>query len=224
LRVWPLVDFYIVTVYAQLLTVHDAECVDTEQLIAEDALGEGGGDGETDADREADAAAHLRATRSPLRNLLTLSPSWRVGLRRTWRFAASPLQLCDLLAVGPFYLEHALRISSAGGGFGALRLMRLARVTRIFKLGKQAEAFRLFVRVIQRSLPAMRVLGFFILLLMVLFGALIHAAERGVWTCNEEFPAGAFLRPTYDGFHREQSPFSSVPKVLGARERQTDAY
>ena len=47
------------------------------------------------------------------------------------------------------------------------------RVTRIFKLGKQAEAFRLFVRVIQRSMPAMRVLLFFVFLLTILFGALI---------------------------------------------------
>ena len=38
-----------------------------------------------------------------------------------------------------------------------------------------------------------------------------HQAERGVWTVNDDFPHGAFLRPSVGGLGREQSPFGDIP-------------
>ena len=141
--------------------VPTAACVDAEKMIAGDAL------------------SRERAS------------AWRVGARRTWDFATSPLELFDLLAVLPFWLELAVRLGlvavrkdGATASLSALRLLRLTRVTRVFKLGKQAEAFRMFVRVIARSTPALRALAVFILLLMSLFGSLVYAAERGEWRCS----------------------------------------
>ena len=171
----------------RLLTVHAAACVDAEKMIAGDAL------------------SRERAS------------AWRVGARRTWDFATSPLELFDLLAVLPFWLELAVRLGlvavrkdGATASLSALRLLRLTRVTRVFKLGKQAEAFRMFVRVIARSTPALRALAVFILLLMSLFGSLVYAAERGEWRCSHDYPAGEYMRPTVDGRADEPSPFRSI--------------
>jgi hypothetical protein len=81
----------------QLLTVHDAECVDTEDLILaseegwDELEGESGGDGV--------AAAHAAEARAAAPRL------WKVRARRTWRWASEALQICDVLAVLPFYLE-----------------------------------------------------------------------------------------------------------------------
>ena len=48
-------------------------------------------------------------------------------------------------------------------------------------------------------------------LLITLFGSLIYAAEKGTWTVDDDFPYGAFTRPTIDGRDREESPFRSIP-------------
>ena len=69
----------------------------------------------------------------------------------------------------------------------------------------------MFVRVIALSMPAMRVLAFFVLIMMIFYGALIFAAEKGEWTVDVDHPAGAFLRPTPDHFGVEVSPFRSIP-------------
>ncbi len=50
------------------------------------------------------------------------------------RFVRHPLNMIDVVAVLPSYLEWA--DMEAGGGFAVLRILRLARVFRIFKIAK----------------------------------------------------------------------------------------
>ena len=170
---------------ARLLTVHAALCIDSDQLIG-----------------ATQSAAGVAAF-----------SGWRVGLKRTWKFCTRPLEVFDLLAILPWWIELLMPAGSgsAGASLSALRLLRLVRVTRIFKLGKQAEAFRMFINVLANSLSAMKVLGVFMVLLITLFGSLIFAAEKGEWTVDDDFPHGAFTRPTLDGRDREESPFRSIP-------------
>ena len=208
------IPIFTVEYLVSLLTVHDAECVDAETLIAEDAAEELGSPKPGGASGGAGGAAH--DARLGAHGFFGVSSEFQTRVRRTWRYFSGPLQLCDLLAIAPFYLEILLKSAgpSKASSLKVLRLLRLARVTRIFKLGKQAEAFRLFVRVIQRSMPAMRVLLFFVFLLTILFGALIFAAEQGEWTVSHEFPHGAYTRPTPSGVGREVSPFGSIPEAF----------
>ena len=67
----------------------------------------------------------------------------------------------------------------------------------------------MFVRVIVLSMPAMRVLAFFVLIMMIFYGALIFAAEKGEWTVDVDHPAGEFLRPTPDHFGVEAGSSSA---------------
>ena len=53
------------------------------------------------------------------------------------------------------------------------------------------QAFRMFVNVIQRSLPAMKVLMIFMLLLMTLFGSLIYSVRAICAVCfTTRLPSG----------------------------------
>ena len=107
----------------------------------------------------------------PVGSLHDLSPS-----RRLWRFLTDAMNLIDLIAVLPFWIEQATK--GGGGGFAFLRVLRLARVFRVFKMGKYNQGMQMFARVIVASMPAMYILAFFSVLGMVVFGALVYNASR----------------------------------------------
>jgi hypothetical protein len=81
-------------------------------------------------------------------------------LRASYAFVMSPMNLVDLVAILPFYLELAF----AGGGgaaFSVLRVLRLARVFRVLKLGKFCSSLATLVRVMVNSASALYLLLFF---------------------------------------------------------------
>ena len=58
-------------------------------------------------------------------------------------------------------------------------MLRLARVLRLFKLGKSNPRLDLVVETLQRSAPSFAVLGFQFVVLVILFGSAIFYAEQG---------------------------------------------
>ena len=98
------------------------------------------------------------------------------GLRLVLRYALQPLNVIDFVAIAPFYIESAL--GGGGGQTAVIRVLRLARVLRIFKMGKHNKGMQMLAKVMVMSTPALSILVFFSVLCVVLFACLV--LELGV--------------------------------------------
>eukprot|EP00935_MAST-01C_sp_MAST-1C-sp1_P000922 g922.t1 len=151
-----------------------------------------------------------------------------VSLQNKWKrqmtYMTSSMNLVDFVSIAPFYIEKM--VSSEGGvGLTFFRVLRLARVFRIFKMGKYAEGMGMLTTVMKASSPAFGILLFFALIGCCFFGALIFFFEKGTFrgpdfmcfpdnnqTCAEGgHPEGAFFRKDVVGTNDEISPFVSIP-------------
>ena len=117
-------------------------------------------------------------------------------------FVFSPMNLVDIAAIAPWYLE-LLQLASPQSAI--LRVFRLARVVRIFKLGKYALGLQLFARTFAASLDVILLLLFFMAMVTVLCSSLIFFCERGEWSEAE----GKWINA--DG---EESAFTSIMTSL----------
>ena len=105
---------------------------------------------------------------------------WRARLK----YAFSPLMIVDLLAIAPFYLVFFFSAD--------LRVLRIMRLIRFFKLARFSPAFNTMIRVIAGERSAL--LG----VLIVMFGMIIISAS---------------LLYLAEG-HLDDSPFSTVPSAM----------
>ena len=129
------------------------------------------------------------------------------------RFLVDPLNLLDVLAIMPWYLDIIVGSndsdedgSSGGGGiFGVLRIVRLTRVLRVFKVSRSMQSMIVLARTIVRSFSAFMILLTSIFVCMLLFGSFLVFFERG--TYNEDLRQ--YLRA--DG---TPSPFLSIPHCM----------
>ncbi|CAD7941909.1 unnamed protein product [Amoebophrya sp. A120] len=93
------------------------------------------------------------------------------------QFFAQPMNVCDLLAVMPLYIE----IMFQGGGAGFLRVLRairLVRLFRIFKLGRYSTALQLMFHAVFDSIQILLVLLFFLGIGVILFSSIIYYFEK----------------------------------------------
>lgn len=117
------------------------------------------------------------------------------------------MNIIDVVAIVPFYIELA---TSSGSSIAIVRVLRLARMLRIFKASKYNEGTKLLSQTIWRSLPALSLLFFFTALGVVLFGSLIFFMEGGKYEVSAEFPDGAYVRSDLVG-GSEVTPYTSIP-------------
>jgi hypothetical protein len=119
-------------------------------------------------------------------------------------FVLSPLNMVDLLAILPFYLEQ---FGSAIGGdvLRVLRVLRVVRIFRVFKLAKYAESMQMFAITLVRSVDALKLLGVFFGMAVLIFSSLLFYAEKGESQVGDD---GVEIWVRSDG---EQSPFDSIP-------------
>jgi len=123
---------------------------------------------------------------------------------RMFKWAVHWANVIDLAAIMPWYLSKALEKTGASQNV-VLKIIRLARVIRAFRLGRRFEAVVIIMRSVRRSLRALYVLVLNVVLGMVIFGALMYFAEQGTWDPVTK----AYLRD--NGGELERSPFESVP-------------
>jgi hypothetical protein len=104
--------------------------------------------------------------------------------------------------------------SGGGGNLGFLRVLRLMRVFRVFKMGKYSKGMQLFSKVMIHSMPALKLLCFFTLLGMILFGSMIYIFEKGHWMTTPAYPDGAYMRQDLFNKDLDMSPFTSIPSCF----------
>ena len=82
-----------------------------------------------------------------------------IGSRCT--FVLSPMNMIDLVAILPFYVE---KFFGGGEGMAVLRVLRVVRIFRVFKLmskSKMAESLQMFVQTLVKSVDALKMLCVF---------------------------------------------------------------
>jgi hypothetical protein len=132
------------------------------------------------------------------------------ALRKTTLYATAWLNIIDLLALVPFYIEVAF---GSGGGAGVLRVLRLIRVFRILKLPKLKACVDMFAEVMIDAFPALLILSFMTMICSIFLSACIFFAEGTTYSLElpkEEYPYGTYVRPTTAGYGLEATPFTSI--------------
>ena len=133
------------------------------------------------------------------------------SLYRTLFFVRHPMNIIDLLAVVPFWVETCSPGTRFGKQFVVLRLLRMTRMFRVLKFGKYNYGLRFIGNVLYNSMSAFFLLLFFVFILSIISGSLIYYAERGYWSEED----GQWKRSTLMGFKEtEPSPFYSIPRSL----------
>jgi len=121
------------------------------------------------------------------------------------KFCTSPMNIIDLVAIVPYYLELPARVgASAGGGdLSWLRVVRLIRIARILKVTKSLHGFQVLIRTLGRSSVPLLMLVGFVAILCFLFASIAALFEQGTWEADEEYdPYGYWidLQGEYTGF------------------------
>lgn len=123
----------------------------------------------------------------------------------TWVFVTNPMNMIDLLAILPFFIELYV-MSYMGSSFvdlRFLRVIRLARILRLMKVGKYSTEIQILGRATWRSWEAMVLLVCLLGSAVIVFGAIMYVLERGKW--NQAM--GCYVREGDSAC----SPFESIP-------------
>jgi len=119
------------------------------------------------------------------------------------RFIVAPLNVVDLAAILPYWLQLLVSLLGMDAATGSwLRVLRLARVFRILKLGKYSSGLQLFGRAMFASIHALSVQAMLMSLTIVFSAALLYFCEQGEWDARQK------LWLLEDG---DPTPFDSIP-------------
>mmetsp|Transcript_83745 Transcript_83745/g.233569 ORF Transcript_83745/g.233569 Transcript_83745/m.233569 type:complete len:774 (-) Transcript_83745:239-2560(-) len=144
--------------------------------------------------------------------------------KRIWLFVTAWPNVIDLAAILPSYVTWMVNLARASAtsddSFSiVLRLIRLMRVVRAFRLSSRFEVVVIIVRSISRSVRAVQVLLVNLFMSMLVFGAVMFFMEGGKY--NPE--TGTFER--FEGWELDastsrykdviaNSPFTSIPECF----------
>ncbi|CAD7936631.1 unnamed protein product [Amoebophrya sp. A120] len=130
-------------------------------------------------------------------------------LRRLSDFILTPMNLVDVLAIVPFYLE--LFVGSSGvQGSTVLRVVRLTRLFRFMKVAKYVNTITVIAKVFTRSFLALAVLLFVLLLFVTVSASIIYFAESGHWDPVKK----TWVRRNWVIDDVEATPFKSIPHSM----------
>lgn len=125
--------------------------------------------------------------------------------QNTCAFVKGGMNLIDLMAILPFWIQLALGVQDAN--FQFLRIFRLVRIFRVFRVARFAKHLNIIIQTVSKSGDALLVLSFFLVLVLTVFSSLMWFAERGEWDdtlkCHVRKSVG----------EETCSPFQSVPQA-----------
>mmetsp|Transcript_24479 Transcript_24479/g.68072 ORF Transcript_24479/g.68072 Transcript_24479/m.68072 type:complete len:592 (-) Transcript_24479:903-2678(-) len=87
------------------------------------------------------------------------------------------MNMIDLVAIIPYYVELGFSSSRSVPGLAILRVVRLVRIFRLFKVSKGAAT--IFLITMKKSAKPLYMLIFFTSLALTIFSSLMYYAERG---------------------------------------------
>lgn len=99
------------------------------------------------------------------------------GSQTQMEFFLGFMNMCDFLAIMPFFIELIGR-SSQGHVLRILRSVRMFRLFRVLKLGRYSTGMRIMGETIRRSAAALWVLAFFVGIAVVLFSSVVWYMEK----------------------------------------------
>lgn len=143
---------------------------------------------------------------------------------RVFNFVMNGQNLVDLAAILPGVITGLIFLftgnaGAGGGGFVVLRLIRLTRIFRAFRLGKYVESVVVITDTVKQSTKVLYLLAFMLLLGVVIFGSLIYLMEQGEWD-SETHEYNRVVDWTWNAtkneFQKEYgiTPFKSIPHAF----------
>jgi len=115
-------------------------------------------------------------------------------------FITRPMNVVDLLAVLPFFLELTILYT---GGLLDTRFLRSVRLLRLFKFGRHSTQLQLIIGGLKKSVWPLALVFLMLTLALVMFGTAMFMVERGTWDSTQQ----CYVRPD-----NQCSPFESIPK------------
>ncbi|OGP59997.1 MAG: potassium channel protein [Deltaproteobacteria bacterium RBG_13_61_14] len=91
------------------------------------------------------------------------------------KFLVSPLALIDLLAILPFYLPMVIPLD-----LRFIRTLRLARMSRIFKIGRYSGSLKSLANVLKDKKEEMLITIFAVVILLVIASSLMYYVENEI--------------------------------------------
>ena len=92
-------------------------------------------------------------------------------------YVKQPLNLVDVCAVLPAYIEAFL--GTAGGSFAVLRILRLARIFRIIKMGNARENLAIVAEGVNESRGGLMLMIYLVCIFMVVMSSVMYMIEGG---------------------------------------------
>ena len=103
------------------------------------------------------------------------------------RFFCDFMNLVDLVAILPWYLEKGLELSGftgSGTELTIIRVVRLFRIFRLFKFSRYVVWIMLLTKALKNSLLPLAMVMLVLLIVVVIFASLMYTIERGDWDEN----------------------------------------